>query len=734
MLSDEVKTPDLDHSPGWRNSILGKVAFFLLLAVAFAYVSGAATGWLMIERAQKADWARQASTNAQISSSAIRGVYTFVTVDMTPAGQITGIVSDRMIGDDQSVLDTGFVPLDVLSLASLQTKEPVWLLRYDEERRQLLTLTDSEGGGENLPLVFSDEKGNAHPPDKYATGFASIGSTRHYIALLPITTPDGKLLGAIAASAGNADRLMRMQTAFYRNSLVYGSIIMLATGIAIMLVMRRLFHPIPALIEALKRIARDETGRTTPFRQRRDEIGQLANAIETLREGVVEREHLRQVREAARELEHLAHHDPLTGLPNRAFLQKTLSRMLEEVELFGRTINVMLLDLDRFKPVNDTYGHAVGDQLLIATCHRLSVLLGPQDVLARLGGDEFALIQAVSVNARTDAARLGERIIDAMNRPFQINDLSIGIGISIGVATAPLHGRTLKDIMSHADVALYTSKGAGRGCLRHYQPGMTMESSGRSAIEQELMLALGEDQFEIFYQPIIAIQDGRLCGHEALVRWRHPVRGLLTPDQFIEAAEESGLIVELDRWVLSNACRTFAAMPNAGTLAVNISAADLLRSDLPDFLRATLDATGLAPHRLEIEVTETSPIAEREAVTALHAIRGMGIGVAIDDFGTGFSSLSYLLDLPLTRIKFDRRFVAGLVDNPRALNILRALMMLANGLGIEATAEGIENRQQLHILRGLGCKSAQGYLFGKPQAEPLQEDDAEGPGRFRAIV
>lgn len=716
MLLMNAEQKALNARVSWRRSIIGKVTSFLLFAVALAYISGAATGWIMIERSQREEWRQQAGTNLQIASSAIRSVYTFVNVDMTPSSQIVRIITERMIGDDASVLDTGYVAVDVLALASVQTKQKVWLLQYNKETNGLVSITDSDGGSAGLQLSVDDDSIPAEGFSEFFTGFVKVGNDEYYAGYLPIRSSDGTLLGGVIASVGTAESLMATRSIFYRNSLLSFAVIMLATGGAIAVLLRSLFQPVPVLIEALKRIARDETGNITPYQRRQDEIGQLASTIETLREAVVEREHLRQMREAARELEHLAHHDALTGLPNRAFLQKALSRLLEEVEAGSKTINVMLLDLDRFKPVNDTYGHAVGDQVLISTCKRVSTLLGPDDVFARLGGDEFALIQVVAINAEKEAKRLSARIIEAISRPFQINDLSLSIGASIGIALAPMHGKNSNQILSNADVALYTSKGAGRGCYHIFEPGMTMETSHRSTIELELMQALNEDQFVVHYQPIVAIGAGLVSGYEALVRWHHPKRGLLMPDKFIPAAEETGLIVELDRWVLKQACRDIAAKNDTVAISVNISPIGILRPDLPDFIRATLSEAGLSPERLEIEITETNKVEGKEAIGILNAIRELGVGIALDDFGTGFASLSYLIDLPVTRIKLDRRFISGVADSTRCLNIVLSTVSLARGLDINVTAEGVECEEQLDLLRAAGCGSVQGYLLGRPQA------------------
>jgi diguanylate cyclase (GGDEF)-like protein len=703
----------------WRGSLLGKVTSFLLVAVALAYASGAVTGWLMLESSQREEWRRQAETNAQIASSAIRSIYTFVTVDLAPSGQIVRILSFRLIGDDQSVLDTGFIPADILALASVQTRRPVWLFQFDRASDRFIAINDGNAATGEVTLADPRRVNNAHPaPGDIFTGFVEIEGQSHYISFLPIETPDGILLGAVAASIGTADELLSLRAIFYRNSLLIFALIMLATGAAIVLVMHRLFHPVPALIDALKRIARDETGNITPYRRRKDEIGQLAIAIETLREAVVEREHLRQVRETAAQMEHMAHHDALTGLPNRTYLQKSLVRTLSDCASDDSAINVILFDLDRFKPVNDTYGHAVGDQVLIITSERVRGLIGPDDLLARLGGDEFALIQKVKLNARHQAQKLAGRILQAIAQPYRIGDLILQVGASIGIASAPEHGDNPAVLFNNADLALYASKAAGRGTFSLFCAGMTMPGSGRTSLEEELIEALATDQMEVHYQPIVQVTDGRLTGYEALVRWRHPQRGLVPPGVFIPVAEESGLIVDLGRWVMTRACREAAAWPNGLTVSVNISAREINQDDLPKRIREVLGASGLEPHRLEIELTESVLLDQAAALPAMQAIRAMGVGIAVDDFGTGYATLSYLADLPFTRIKLDRRFISAIETRRDCRSIVTSTIALARELNMSTTAEGVETAGQLQLLQVLGCQSAQGYYFGKPELLP----------------
>lgn len=708
-----------DDKLRWRGSLLGKVTSFLLVAVALAYVSGAATGWLMLESSQREEWRRQAQTNAQIASSAIRGIYTFVNVDFSPSGQILRILSSRQIGDDQSVLDTGFIPADVLALASVQTRQPVWLLQFDPTENRFLVICDSNTSGHGV--VIADPRGaeGGDPvPGEIFTGFVTIGHERHFISFLPIETPDGHLLGALAASIGTADDLLSLRATFYRNSILIFALIMLATGAAIVFVMHRLFHPVPALIDALKRIARDETGNVTPYRRRTDEIGQLATAIETLREAVVEREHLRHVRETAAQMEHLAHHDALTGLPNRTFLQKSLIRALSDSVSDESAINVLLFDLDRFKPVNDTYGHAVGDEVLIMTSERVLSLLGPDDLLARLGGDEFALIQKVPRHARHHGQRLASRILQAIARPYRMGDLVLQIGASIGIASAPEHGDNPALLFNNADLALYASKAAGRGMFHVFKAGMTMPGSNRTTLGEELVEALAKEQLEVHYQPIVQVTDGRLTGYEALVRWRHPQRGLVPPGVFIPVAEETGLISDIGRWVMKQACREAASWRTGLTISVNISAREIGQDDLPERIRDALDESGLEPHRLEIELTESLLLEQAGALPAMVAIRAMGVGIAIDDFGTGYATLSYLADLPFTRIKLDRRFISAIETSRDCRSIVTSTIALARELNMATTAEGVETAGQLELLQVFGCQSAQGYYFGKPEQQP----------------
>jgi diguanylate cyclase (GGDEF)-like protein len=416
---------------------------------------------------------------------------------------------------------------------------------------------------------------------------------------------------------------------------------------------------------------------------------------------------------AEAQIAHMAHHDPLTGLANRARFRECLDRRLAEVGRQGATCAVLCLDLDRFKAVNDTLGHPAGDALLRAVAARMRGRLRKQDILARLGGDEFAVLTA-PVAHPAQAAAVAARLVGALHAPFRIEGHEITVGTSIGIALAPEHGRDGDTLFKNADLALYAAKDSGRDGYRFYTPAMGEAASGRQRLELDLRGALARDQFELHYQPVVDTRSLAVTGFEALIRWTHPTRGRVPPDAFIPVAEETGLIVPVGDWVLRKACEDAVRWPGDVRLAVNVSAVQLMRPGLVEGVVATLAATGLAAGRLELEITETALLRDSPAVLAcLHALRGLGVRVALDDFGTGYSSLSYLRKFPLDRIKIDRSFVEA-VDEPGTAAIVGAIAGLGASLGAAVTAEGVETERQLGALRLSGCGEAQGYLFGKP--------------------
>ncbi len=415
---------------------------------------------------------------------------------------------------------------------------------------------------------------------------------------------------------------------------------------------------------------------------------------------------------------HLAHHDGLTGLPNRARLRERLAQELATVRRYGGAAAMLCFDLDRFKAVNDTLGHAAGDALLQQVAARMQGAVREADMAARLGGDEFAILQTGDAQPAA-AIALASRLIDELSQPFDLDGHQVQIGTSVGIALAPTDGHDAEALLKNADLALYRSKAEGRGTYRFFEAGMDERMRARRALELDLRRALAAGEFEVHYQPTVNLRSRAIAGFEALLRWRHPMRGLVSPADFIPLAEEIGLIIPLGEFVLRRACADAATWPDDVKVAVNLSPVQFVGAGpLPAVTRALADS-GLPAHRLEIEITETAMLADTDAVLAtLRELKALGVGIAMDDFGTGYSSLSYLRKFPFDRVKIDRSFIAAL-DEPSGGAIVQAVTALCQTLGMETTAEGVENPAQLAALDGGGCTDAQGFLFS--QARPADE-------------
>ena len=426
-------------------------------------------------------------------------------------------------------------------------------------------------------------------------------------------------------------------------------------------------------------------------------------------------EDITERRRAEAEIVYLARHDALTGLTNRAEFNAKLEEASKRMKRGGGAVTVMMLDLDKFKAVNDTLGHPAGDQLLIEVGRRLQSTIRETDVLARLGGDEFAIIQEGGSSQHEGAIALALRIIDAISRPFDLNGHEASIGTSIGIAMAPENGVEPEELLKSADLALYDVKANGRNDFRLYHPTMLEFAHTQQSAESELRNAIAREEFELHYQPVVDVKTQRLCGVEALVRWRHPIKGLIAPDQFIPLAESTGLIVPLGDWILQRACADAATWPAHIKIAVNISAVQFKRGNLFDVILCTLVETGLAPERLELEITETSLLENQEShLATIRQLKNLGISIALDDFGTGYSSVTYLTSFPFDKIKIDRSFTQGALTRRDCAAVVSSVLALAHGLGMIATVEGIETREQLKYMREAGVDLAQGYLFGRP--------------------
>jgi diguanylate cyclase (GGDEF)-like protein len=428
-------------------------------------------------------------------------------------------------------------------------------------------------------------------------------------------------------------------------------------------------------------------------------------------------------RKSESRIAHMASHDALTDLPNRSFLLDRLSQLgsearQEEAKVSAPLTALLLLDLDRFKEVNDTLGHAAGDKLLRMVSERLRALLGKDDFAARLGGDEFAVLHPVT--GADDTAGLARRIIEALVEPYDLEGHQANIGASIGISLAPADGMDPEALLRCADLALYRAKGQGRGDFVFFESEMTAAAHHRRVLELELREALMLGQFEAHYQPQINVKTALVSGAEALIRWCHPVRGLVAPGEFIPIAEEIGIIVPIGEWIMRQACRDAAQWRKGMRVAVNLSAAQFRGGRLAEMVISALSAGGLAPERLELEITESVLLEQTEVtLTTLHQLRGLGVRVSLDDFGTGYSSLSYLRSFPFDKIKIDRSFVREVTASANGAAIVRAIASLGASLGMETTAEGVETEEQLDLIRAEGCTEVQGFYFSP--ARPVSE-------------
>ncbi len=438
-----------------------------------------------------------------------------------------------------------------------------------------------------------------------------------------------------------------------------------------------------------------------------DEAGQAIRSV-----GVVI--DITERKEAEERFAHDARHDALTGLPNRALFHERLNEATARAR-HGEAFAVLCLDLDRFKDVNDTFGHPEGDRLLVEAAARLRSHLRAQDTLARLGGDEFAIIQTGVIDP-ADAARLAARLVECLAEPFLLKSQGVLVGASIGVAMAPRDGERAEDLLIAADLALYRAKAQSARGWRFFEPQMNEEARVRRELEQDLRKALEIGEFEVFYQPVLDVATLKVSRFEALARWRHPQRGLVTPDRFIPLCEEIGLIFPLGEWVLRRACADAMTWPASIGVSVNISAVQVGTGNLDQIVAAALAASGLAADRLELEITETALLRDSEAtLSILHKLKALGVRVAMDDFGAGHSSLGYLQIFPFDKVKIDRAFTQTVDQSPKSAAIVRAIINLCAALGMTTTIEGVETEAQFQAVAKMGGERVQGYLFSRPQ-------------------
>ncbi len=425
-------------------------------------------------------------------------------------------------------------------------------------------------------------------------------------------------------------------------------------------------------------------------------------------------EDITERRNAEARISHLARYDELTALPNRVNFRDEMERLLAISHSAARLSALLFIDLDQFKQVNDTLGHPCGDELLCAVADRLREMLRPEDFVARFGGDEFVVFQQ-NIKSEEDAAHLARRIVDRLSERYEIDNHLVEIGASVGIAMTLPPGISADTLMKNADMALYRAKADGRGTYCFFRDEMALTVEARRILELDLRKALANEEFELFYQPLVNLKSGRISTCEALLRWNHPERGTVSPVDIIPVAEDMGLIVDLGRWILRKACMEAMKWPEGVSVAVNFSPQQFHQRDVLSEVRYALEVSGLAANRLEIEITESSLLRNTQWIhDALSQLHAAGVRISLDDFGTGYSSLSYLHNFPLQKVKIDRSFLEG-IDSDRPLTLLRGVARLSADLGMSVVVEGIETNEQLELISADGTVTeAQGYLFSRP--------------------
>ena len=460
---------------------------------------------------------------------------------------------------------------------------------------------------------------------------------------------------------------------------------------------------------------RRKDGQLFPVRQAistvRREDGTISNYVSIMSDITTQRE-------SQEKLDFLAHHDPLTSLPNRTLFQERLSQAIEKAKRHDDKLAIIFIDLDRFKNINDTLGHTVGDKLLIKLAEHLDLLRRSTDTVARLGGDEFIFLLQ-DINNAQSMAHYCEKLIDSLKKPFEIDNYSLHLTLSIGICIFPGDGEDVDSLIKNADTAMYRAKEKGKNCYQFFTQDLSEEVAEKLTLENDLRKAVEKNQFELFYQPQYLLSQDKLVSAEALIRWHHPELGLVPPDKFIPLAEETGIILQIGEWVIRDSCRQLKEWRDKGfkldNIAINVSGLQITRGDLVTFIPSIMTQYGLHPNDLEIEITESTIMNDLEyAVDTLGKLKELGLTIAIDDFGTGYSSLGYLKKLPLDKLKIDRSFIKDIDSDNDDKALVLAIIAMARNLRLDVVAEGVEHKIHHDLLVEHNCKFAQGFLFSKP--------------------
>ena len=544
-----------------------------------------------------------------------------------------------------------------------------------------------------------DASGLRSLPELRATS-ADLASGRAYALIVPLPSAGPAPEAALMLSYRMTDAMAPFQglriTALLAGFFGLGIVILGSMRLA-----RTIAKPIAELDRAAKAVQSGDYAAVRVTGE--DELARLAASFNAMAQGIAERED---------RIAHLAFHDTLTGLPNRVLFREQTETAIRQAAHSDATVAVLCLDLDHFRQVNETLGHPAGDALLRQAASLITPWVGDA-LLARLGGDEFAILLVTQDRDRPRA--LAQKLIDRLKEPFTIGLQKVVTGASVGIAIAPADGATADALLKNAGLALTRAKEDGRGLLRFFEAALDAEAQARRQLEIDMREAITNGEFRLEYQPLLNLASDRVCAFEALLRWDHPTRGLISPVEFIPIAEETGLIVPIGEFVVQEACRTATQWPEHVRIAVNVSSLQFKSPALHGVIVQALARSGLTPSRLEIEMTESIFVDNSDAtLKLLHSLRSLGIRIALDDFGTGYSSLSYLRSFPFDKIKIDRSFVTGMGEDAQATAIVGSILDLARALQMDTTAEGVENDAQRGALNELGCGSIQGYLFSRP--------------------